>query len=460
MNYSLISSKPNRTCKFVAVLLISMISVFNVDNSYAWRLEAGRAVTSNTLSNPSFRTVTFDQTFDTVPIVIVLPTDQGGNASTLRIRNITTSGFDVAPLEPPSFDGLHLEMDFDYIAIEPGIHEMPSGEIIVAGRHTTSSVQRNSKVGGPQAWDTVSFGTSLSANASIVATIQTMNNQGSPPLPATNLNALPWLTMAVRNPNTSNVQMALERSEVGAATDSISAETIGYIAFPQNTNGSFNDINGTATNWSAIRTAANITGWDDGGCNTNSFSTTTFPAPRVVATKNTRNGSDGGWLRRCSLSGSQIGLEVDEDTDKDGERNHIGESAGILAFSRSFHANFNQDLVSVEKTVEVIAGPIEAPTKLFSIPGATVRYTLTITNSHSVDMTTTTVSDELPLALEFEDDPIPTNSYSISNCGTLPSPTFSFTEDGGTGGSDLLEFSNLTVSPSIVCTITFDAIIQ
>ena len=446
--------------KLTVMIFTCVLSLVYMGDLYAWRLEAGREVTNNTLSNPNFRTITFSQPFDTTPVVIVLPTNQGGNASTLRIRNVTTTGFDVAPLEPPNFDGLHIPMDFDYIAIEPGIHQLPSGETIVAGTHTTSTVQRNSKVGGPQGWDTVSFGATLAANASVVASIQTMNNQGPPPLPSSNLNSLPWLTMAVRNPTSTSVQMALERSEVGSSGDSISSETIGYIAFPQNTNGTFSDINGTLTNWAAVRTAANITGWDDSGCNTNTFSSTSFSAPRVVATKNTRNGSDGGWLRRCSLSGTQIGLDVDEDTDKDGERNHIGESAGVLAFSRSFHANFNAALVTVEKTIAVIAGPAQAPTKLFSVPGATVRYTLTITNNHALDMTTTTVNDELPLELEFEDDPVPTNSYSLSNCGIAPPPSFNFTENGGTGGRDLLVFSNITVSPSTDCIITFDAIIQ
>ena len=58
----------------------------------------------------------------------------------------------------------------------------------------------------------------------------------------------------------------------------------------------------------------------------------------------TRNGNNGGWLRRCSQSSSSIGLTVDEDIDTDSERSHIGEAAGIVAASTAFHVNFAVDL--------------------------------------------------------------------------------------------------------------------
>ena len=50
----------------------------------------------------------------------------------------------------------------------------------------------------------------------------------------------------------------------------------------------------------------------------------------MVANQNTRNGGDGGWLRRCGLSTSGVSLTVDEDTDRDTERQHTTERAGVF----------------------------------------------------------------------------------------------------------------------------------
>jgi len=76
------------------------------------------------------------------------------------------------------------------------------------------------------------------------------------------------------------------------------------------------------------------------GCVQVPFNNSYSSSPIAVATKNTHNGGDGGWLRRCDLTSNGIGLIVDEDQDQDGERNHAAENAGIVAFSRSFDAQF------------------------------------------------------------------------------------------------------------------------
>ncbi len=53
---------------------------------------------------------------------------------------------------------------------------------------------------------------------------------------------------------------------------------------------------------------------------------------------NTRIGGDGGWLRRCSLSSSDVNFVIDEDQYADPERSHSANSAGILVFSTPFDA--------------------------------------------------------------------------------------------------------------------------
>lgn len=356
-----------------------------------WALEAGQATTNSTFATPAFITVNFATAFAAPPVVIVLPTDQGGDPSALRIRNVTTTGFDVAPVEPSGNDGPHVAMTFDYVAMTAGTHIMPTGETVVAGTHATSTVQRAGVVGGPAGWDTVSFGATLSASAAVVATIQTANSEsGAIPGAA----SVPWLTVALRNPGTASVQMALERAEAAAGT--VSAETIGYIAFPQGTNGGFFDDADISTSWSAVETPDTIRGWDD-GCFTNTYASTAFSSPRVVASQTRRDGNNGGWVRRCSLSSTAIGLTVDEDIANDAERNHTTEAAGVLAFSRSFHAVF-EGLLTAVKTVTIAEDPVNGTANPFAIPGARARYAVDVASQGRlpVDSNTVTFIDAVP----------------------------------------------------------------
>lgn len=421
-----------------AILIVSLAAMLVTSPAYAWRLEAGRITTNNTSTTPSFNVITFQSAFDTTPIVVALTSDEGGDPSALRIRNVTTTGFEIAALEPTGNDGAHAAMTIDYIAMEPGVHLLPDGEIVVAGFHTTSTVQRSDVVGGPSGWDTVSFGETLSDDAAVVASIQTMNGEtGNPP----SMPSIPWLTMAVRNPSTTNVEMALERSEVAAGT--VVAQTIGYIAFPQDMSGSFNDIGGIETDWSAVTTDDAIVGRSN-GCTNHTFSTSAFGSARVVATKNTRDGVDGGWLRRCNLTTTQIGLFVDEDIANDSERGHTDESAGMLAFSRSFHAVF-EGLLTAVKTLSLEEDPVNGTSNTYTIPGARIRYNVVIESvgGTAIDNNSVDFIDILPPETRFvvnDIDGAGSGPVRFIDGTTTSELTYNFVSLGST--SDDIDFSN------------------
>jgi len=55
-----------------------------------------------------------------------------------------------------------------------------------------------------------------------------------------------------------------------------------------------------------------------------------------VAHTRRHDGGDGGWIRRCSINTSQIGLAYDEDQFRDTERLHTTEAASVLVFSEAF----------------------------------------------------------------------------------------------------------------------------
>jgi len=146
----------------------------------------------------------------------------------------------------------------------------------------------------------------------------------------------PWATVAVHNVTANDVEIALERAQVnsGSITNS---EAMGILALPDAVTGTFIANDGAAVSYESHRSADTITGWDD-GCSNTSFLNTYSSVPLVLASIATRDGGDGGWLRRCSLSEGAVGLTVDEDTYSDVERNHTTEIASLIVFSRAFAA--------------------------------------------------------------------------------------------------------------------------
>ncbi len=369
---------------FVGIPVGGLLCLMLAQSAFAWRIESGIVTTEDTSVTPVFTVITFQNPFDTVPIVVVTPTDEGDDPSDLRIRNVTTTGFEVAPLEPSGVDGLHTSMNVHYVAVEPGVLDFPDGTQIAAGFHNTSTQQAKNFVGVPTGWDTVNFGTTLSASANVVASIQTMNSEENA-VPGTF--SQPFLSMAIRNPTSSNVEMALERSE--AAPGTVTTETIGWIAFPDTVSGSFVDIGSNTISWESRNTGDNVRGWNN-GCSFHTYSTLTWANPVVVGTKNSRDGGDGGWARQCGISGNQVGFVIDEDTSNDNERNHTTEIVGMVAFSESFHAVFEAK-INADKTVAQSVGD-------YALPGNEMRYTINAQSEGllSPDIDTIVITDKIP----------------------------------------------------------------
>ena len=54
----------------------------------------------DTYTSPIWTKINFQQQYITPPAVFMLSTNQGGNPAIVRIRNVTTTGFEALPLEP------------------------------------------------------------------------------------------------------------------------------------------------------------------------------------------------------------------------------------------------------------------------------------------------------------------------------------------------------------------------
>lgn len=399
--------------------------------AHAWRLESGQVTTTpTTATNSSYTTVTFQETFDVIPIVVGFATSEGADPALLRIRDVSLTGFEVATLESEGSDGFHPGMTFDYVAIEPGSHTLPNGTEIVAGIHSTT--RQIGRGVGLTSFDTVSLGQTLTATANVVAALQTMNSE---PMDLANTVSSPFMAVAMQNATASTVQMAIERAETSTGT--VVQEDIGWIAFPAGTSGDFIDSLNTSISWDARTTADTIVGVGNGTCNVYSFAAVSWPTARVIGSQSRRDGGDGAWLRRCSLSATAVGLWVDEDTTNDAERAHTTETAALLSFSRSFHSSFEGKL-DANKTVSTAPGE-------YALPGSTVSYTIAAQSLGTIpiDADAVVLVDALPpeIALQLADLNGPNSGPVFFDDGS-PASGLTYTFLGFASTSDDLSFSN------------------
>lgn len=284
---------------------------------------AGRVTLNNTINIQEFTRVCFARPFSETPLVFSLPTDEGSDPTVHRIRNVTTTGFEIAQVEGSGSDGPYIAQTIDFIAIVPGEYNLEGGAQLEVG--SVSTTRFRAKFGNNSNYENITFQSNFSSTPAIIAAIQTMNNETANP-PSTP--SVPFLSTSIRNITTNNFDLALGRMESPNGTIN-TPELIGYMAIESGKTGEFNPN----INYQSVISAQNITGF--GTCRTTALSGFSSQ-PLIFASKNTHNGGDGGWVRRCSIANNSVGLYIEEDIDSDTERDHTEEIAGILALGGNF----------------------------------------------------------------------------------------------------------------------------
>lgn len=427
------------TKRYYAILAIFLGLCLLAPNAYAGRIEAGTFIAHDTLAvgTREAEFVPFQQRFDVPPIVVAISDQVGGNSASIRISNVTTTGFNELILEPDNFDGRHLAQQVQYIAIEPGRHVLPDGTVIEAGFTNSSATQFGSGVAGIASFTNVNFSRPLAPNVSVISQLQTFNSETRD---VANQSSRPHITALAVNPTSTGFQLALERSQASSGPIP-STETIGWIAFPAGQSGSLPAIAGADVIWSSVNSPVNIGARN--GCFTNGFGQVSANAV-VVAKKNSRNNPDGGWLRYCSLNAAAIGVFIEEDTDQDSERSTSAaeqESASIIAFSRPFHSVLDADL-NVTKISENFSELADLGN--FSLPDSVFDYVIGISNSGNSrpNFDTIIAIDALPPQVKMVVADIgAAGSGPIEFVDGSPSSALIYNFQGLGNPSDSLEFS-------------------
>ncbi len=331
-------------------------------------------------------TVAFAQPFNSIPVVVVQTSDEdSANPKALRIRNVTTTGFQVLQVQAPcpGCTGAGSSMTVHWLAAMPGTYRLEQdtavsawaplaprgsgpGALLKVGAVTTTATQRSTVPGGfggwpARSWDSVIWpvlggGLDFAASPVVLTTIQSWNNEG------TNLTAggltgpsQPWATSVTNAATATGFQFAIEASEVTdddlAPPGFASGESIGYVAMEPGASQLLVPLGGPPNVGmiTALATAAR------GSCTSNMNN---FPAATSInppdflgfVSKQSRAIEDGGWLRRCALSSGGgtaviVGARVEDDNAFDpiappanakGGGGGPPDTSGIVAFSGGF----------------------------------------------------------------------------------------------------------------------------
>lgn len=363
----------------VLKLVLGLFILCFTSFSFAWKMEAGSITMPSTFDEgEDYGAFNFQQTYDQPPLVFIVATSAGGDVATIRLRNITTTGFEASIVEAMSEDGPHVNMDVDYFAIERGAsgtqweYDLPDGTRFVVGEISTDQQSfNNTGPGGGQDQEdtetiTIDSGAFASSQPTVLAQIQTMNNV---PNHEPENSLTPWMTTVVTDVQDDQFDVSIERSEdydqasgANFRVDDVDDEVIGYVVMESSSQGQVPLASGAVTNFETINTVDNLFEGFSQNCNAQSFAGTYGSSPLVMVTKITRNSEDGGWFRRCSLSTSAVGLQIDEETRQEANaRTSSGDAASLLVFSGSF--TYDSEYVPPETSTNLM---LEAGSETFS----------------------------------------------------------------------------------------------
>lgn len=323
-------------------------SVFATARVGKFDLKFGRATVGN---------VVFDTPFanDVTPLVFVMPTisanatNNDGPASVF-LSQVSSRGFSWRQVQPPQSDQVAQPMaEIHWVAVLPGEYVLSDGTHLQAGLVDINlpiydRSENYQEVATNRRFDVVLNQIQSSANRC-------------------------WLTSTTKW-NDSNISLGIDVSEVveagqgegfgnklcqpeGTQLNRLNSEQVGYLAL-ESGNGIIT-LDGRDVRYQfgsdAMTTNANYAVSPQSQCNYLTPLIGFNHSPTLVAGKQSRNGANGGWLRRCQLSRDSVSMVTDEDQYQDNERNHLAEVYGFVALELAddapvlscFEDNFNRD---------------------------------------------------------------------------------------------------------------------
>ena len=326
--------------------------------SQALEIETSQRTLPATSTAPQWIPIQFSTPFSDIPVVIVSPgPSPGGEPFTIRIKDVTTTGFLAQTVEPTGPNGPnHMTVTITYMAVQKGVHGLPDGSFIVAETVDTTAQQFGLNFPSPGSWDQVEFDIIYNSSPAVVAQIQTMNNeQNSIPTQ----HSVPFLTTAIDNVTNTGFQFSLERSEA-IPGDIVQPETVGWVSITGDAWGTLIDINGNEVLWETLVVPAQPgqggMGFDQDCKVANLLAPHQNVTPAVIS-MNSRFGQDGGWAAICNIGTNFVSFKINEDWYLDREREHDQETVSVIVFgSGIIDLDLDDDDDGIDDLVEIQIG--------------------------------------------------------------------------------------------------------
>lgn len=328
---------------------------------------------SNCIDQPC--TIQFQESYTKTPLVFLMDTvefrNEDDQPSSLMILDVTRESVTFQQQLPPSRRNTNPNLSprpmrlIDYLVIEKGVHRLNDETMLIADTVSTRkyqyrlATQNNARRGD---WETIRFADIQEAESfpdgvtpGVLHQVQTRHNAAA-------RDADFWLTSTVKGVNNQKFEIALERSEIDGARKKAhrdvptQPEEIGFLA----AYGS-GEVNGRNFQMGSQQTKNSLGKGKPVtiGCDTYAHFGPFESIPVLIANKNSRQGNNGGWVRRCRMEPGKASFVIDEDMDADAERGHVAERVGYVLFEKPFEVQTCDYFNSAVQTWQLADGVMD-----------------------------------------------------------------------------------------------------
>ncbi|MEM7453991.1 MAG: pre-peptidase C-terminal domain-containing protein [Planctomycetota bacterium] len=246
----------------------------------------------------NWRTVQFDRTYNDPVVVAGPPSLNGTDATTVRIRNVTSNGFEIQLDEWDYLNGTHVAEEVSYVVMEAGTHQLPDGTKIVAQNSYVNHDFRR-----------IGFGSHFELRPIVLGQTVTTNGPSA-------------VTTRVRMTNTGGFDIKLQEQELSDGTHSY--ETVSWLAIERGI---------TQTNGLDVEAGFAADRVDHEGYRLqfqNQFSN----KPVFLAGMQSYVGANTANIRLTDINRNNTGILISEETSLDPETEHDEELIGYFAITR------------------------------------------------------------------------------------------------------------------------------
>lgn len=273
--------------------------------------------------NHNWTRVLFEKTY-TDPVVVAGPLSHNGDhPAVVRIRNITTTGFDIRIQEWPYLDGPHILEQVGYVVMERGCYLLSDGTRLEASQFDTNWTGGQSH--------SVLFEQAYSKTPVVATAVVSYVGHEA-------------VTGRIQGVNKEGFKYLLQSQESSAAPTAV--ETIAYIAWEPST-GALDGLHYEIGTTGTVVAEAFYT---------LEFKSQHEEAPALLADMQSFTGSNTANIRFQSKSATSVQMQIDEEQSLDDEVGHVAENVGYMLLSTATVSDPDSDGDGLTDAQEAVYG--------------------------------------------------------------------------------------------------------